>query len=109
MMLEGTLLNEYSNKTTPNEILLYPEISESFSLHQRSSFFQCMASNTETHNWCAESENLEALSSPGDAFTQTPCWGTYLKEEVKRLQGPKVVDDSKETMFSRHHRTDTVH
>lgn len=105
-MLGGTLPNEHSNKTTPNEILLYPEISESFSLHQRSSFFQWMASNTETHNCMVRREEKLRSNQFYRCLYQTPCWGTYLKEKVKRLQGPKVVDGSKETVFSRHHRTD---
>lgn len=95
-MLEGTLLNEHSSKMTPNKILLYPETSESFSLHWRCSFYQWMASNTETHNCTVCREwKLRSTQFSRRCLYQTPCWWIYLKEKVKRLQGPKVVNDSR--------------
>lgn len=46
------LLNEHSNKTTLNDILLYPQIliSTLLSPYQRSCFLQ-MVISIETHNW----------------------------------------------------------
>lgn len=32
--------------------------------------------------------------------------GIYAKEEAKRFEEPEVVDDSKETVFSRHNSAD---
>lgn len=65
------LLKEHSNKMTPNNILLPPQISASVHHHQRRFCLQEMGGHSEPQ--------MDRVQTVGDFGALGPKWGTYFK------------------------------
>lgn len=103
------LLKEHSNKTTPNNILLY-SVLHSAATREASPCSRCQVTQKPTTRQYEENERLWTTQSQMSYVYQTSplgAQGTMEISKVERLSEPKGMDDTKETVYSRHNRTDS--
>lgn len=104
------LLNKHSSKTMTKDILLYPQVRELFSFHQRSLFLQQMLINTETHTrQCTQSERLEHKTI-NEYFCHKPppkSQKSMWKRKQPNCEEQDVVDNFKETSVSKRNMAET--
>lgn len=98
------MVKEQSNKKTPNDILLFPYTSVSFGHHQRdfppavngNQFREVQLDHVQRgEDFGPPSFKWDVLSKPTPQGSRNSA-----QEEVERLQEPRRIDDTKETVPS---------